>query len=331
MPADLNHRLFGSHRSSFGRAEFFLGLRDQRPLFLGIRQCRDLRHDRRKVALDIGHLARQAIPPLGCVAQRAFGLAALGGRVGALGGHRCQRAFTEGQRGGCLLESRFRGDLAICRSGLVRTQRFSFLSQPLQNVGIVADHLVFAGKIGVKLAETPLQLRLAIADALFLIVDLRLGNRQPLQGSARGSGRIAQFGQAMGADRLLLGCIHLMLGAVADSGGRLRQGRAGFAFLDLRRSPAQMQQDGLCLADLGRQVLETAGLARLTAQALDLSLQFARDVVQTLEILLGGAQAQFRLVTARMQSGNAGGFFQQLPPRLRLCLDQFADAALPDH
>jgi hypothetical protein len=40
---------------------------------------------------------------------------------------------------------------------------------------------------------------------------------------------------------------------------------------------------------------------------------------------------QFGLMAARMQAGNAGGLFKQLPARLRLGLDQFADAALPDH
>ncbi|HTM96859.1 MAG TPA: hypothetical protein VL100_13750 [Croceibacterium sp.] len=36
-------------------------------------------------------------------------------------------------------------------------------------------------------------------------------------------------------------------------------------------------------------------------------------------------------MAAGVQAGNAGGLFQQRAARLRLRLDQFADAALPDH
>ena len=46
------------------------------------------------------------------------------------------------------------------------------------------------------------------------------------------------------------------------------------------------------------------------------------------QILFGGAQPQFGLVTARMQAGNAGGFFEHAAALLRLGLDDLADAAL---
>ena len=92
-----------------------------------------------------------------------------------------------------------------------------------------------------------------------------------------------------------------------------------------------MQQRRLGLADVGRQVLEARRLPRLALQAFDLAFELADDVVEPLEVLLGGAQPQFGLVAARVQAGNAGGLFQQRAARLRLGLDQFADAALPDH
>ena len=84
-------------------------------------------------------------------------------------------------------------------------------------------------------------------------------------------------------------------------------------------------------ADIGGQLLEAVGLAGLALQALDLAFELGGDVFQPLEIGLGGAQPEFRLVAARMQAGNAGGLFQQLPTRLGLGLDQLADAALADH
>ena len=92
-----------------------------------------------------------------------------------------------------------------------------------------------------------------------------------------------------------------------------------------------MQKRRLGLADVGRQVLEARGLPRLALQAFDLAFELADDVVEPLEILLGGAQPELRLVPAGVQAGNAGRLFEQRAARLRLGLDQFADAALPDH
>jgi hypothetical protein len=72
-------------------------------------------------------------------------------------------------------------------------------------------------------------------------------------------------------------------------------------------------------------------LTRLTLQAFDLAFELSDHVVEPFEILLGGAQAQLRLVAARVQAGDAGGFLEQRAACLRLGLDQLADAALPDH
>ena len=92
-----------------------------------------------------------------------------------------------------------------------------------------------------------------------------------------------------------------------------------------------MQHGRLGLADVGRQRLEARSLPRLALQALDLAFQLAHHVVKAFEVLLGGAQAQFRLMPARVQAGDAGGLLQQSAARLRLGLDQLADAPLPYH
>ena len=99
----------------------------------------------------------------------------------------------------------------------------------------------------------------------------------------------------------------------------------------LGQRPAQMQQRRLGLADVGGQVLEARRLPRLPLQVLDLAFELADHVVEPLEVLLGGAQPELRLVAAAVQAGNAGGLFEQRAARLRLGLDQLADAALPDH
>jgi hypothetical protein len=84
-------------------------------------------------------------------------------------------------------------------------------------------------------------------------------------------------------------------------------------------------------AYFGGQDLEAVGLTGLALEAFDLGFELGGDVIETLEIGFGGAKPEFGLMAARMQAGNASGFFKQLPARLRLGLDQFADAALPDH
>ena len=92
-----------------------------------------------------------------------------------------------------------------------------------------------------------------------------------------------------------------------------------------------MQQRRLGLADVGGEVLEARSLAGLALQIFDLAFELADDVVEAFEVLLGGAQPQLRFMPPRVQARNAGRFFEQRTARLRLRLDQLADAALPDH
>jgi hypothetical protein len=68
---------------------------------------------------------------------------------------------------------------------------------------------------------------------------------------------------------------------------------------------------------IGGEDLEAVGLTGLALEAFDLGFELGRDVVEALEIGLGGAQPEFGLMAARMQAGNAGRFFKQL--RLRAC------------
>ncbi len=61
---------------------------------------------------------------------------------------------------------------------------------------------------------------------------------------------------------------------------------------------------------------EAVGLAGLALQAFDLTFQLGGDVFQALQIGFRRAQPEFGLMAAGMQAGDAGGLFQQLPPRL---------------
>jgi hypothetical protein len=103
-----------------------------------------------------------------------------------------------------------------------------------------------------------------------------------------------------------------------------------FGFLDLAVGvdPAQVIERRLLLADLGGHFAITNRLARLPLERRHLAGKLPDHVFQTLQVLLGRAQAQFRLVAARMQAGNAGRLFQHAAALLRLGLDDLADASL---
>jgi hypothetical protein len=89
--------------------------------------------------------------------------------------------------------------------------------------------------------------------------------------------------------------------------------------------PADIKDRGFGGADLGRQVPVARRLPRLALQVVELAVDLDQDVFQPLKVLLGGAQADFRLVPARMQAGDAGRLFQDLAARRRLGGDQLAD------
>ena len=69
-------------------------------------------------------------------------------------------------------------------------------------------------------------------------------------------------------------------------------------------------------------------LARLLLQPVDLGGELADHVLEPQQIGFRRLQPQFRLVPARMQAGDAGGFLQHAAALLGLGLDDLADAAL---
>ena len=91
---------------------------------------------------------------------------------------------------------------------------------------------------------------------------------------------------------------------------------------------AQVEQRRLGLAHVGRHLAVLHRLARLTLQRVHLRRELADHVFEPIEIGLGRLQPQLGLVAARMQAGDAGGFFQHAAALLGLGLDDLADAAL---
>ena len=168
----------------------------------------------------------------------------------------------------------------------------------------------------------------ALAGALFLAVERVAGDDQPMQRGAGLGLLLAQRRQLMRGDRLLARRSRLLQRAPRDEFGvllqfalRLLQLPASGAIIDQRRQR-------LVLTDLRGDLAIAPGLARLPAQTVGLAVDLLQHVFQTGQILRGGGQAQFRLVAARMQAGDARRLLQNAPPRLRLGRDDLADLAL---
>ena len=81
-------------------------------------------------------------------------------------------------------------------------------------------------------------------------------------------------------------------------------------------------------ADVGLQSAVAFGLARLSAQAVALCGDLVQHVVDAREVVLGAFEPQLRLVAARVEARDAGGFFQDAAAGLRLGGDDLADLAL---
>ena len=93
----------------------------------------------------------------------------------------------------------------------------------------------------------------------------------------------------------------------------------------------QRQQVRLGRPDRTGYVAVAAGLAGLALQVAQLAFELGAQVLGAGQIRLGCAKLEFRLVAARVQAGDIGGFFQNRAAVLRPGTDQSADAALADH
>ena len=202
--------------------------------------------------------------------------------------------------------------------------------EPRQDRGGVGDQRLFALEVAGELRRAPLELGLAPGRALFLRLEGLAGDGDALQ--RRGAARLLvaqarQFGcgQRLQARRLALGAG--ALGDVEEVGVELlrRLGKGGLGL-----APGDEMSQRLVAADVGGKVAVAARLARLALEAVDLGVDLLQHVLDPQQIVLGALEAQLRLVPARMQAGNAGGLFEDQPPRLGLGGDDLADLALAD-
>ncbi len=91
----------------------------------------------------------------------------------------------------------------------------------------------------------------------------------------------------------------------------------------------EMHQQRLGPADMRSDVLVAHGLARLLAERFHLRLEMAQHILDPRQIVLGGLEAELRLVAARMEPRDAGRILKDAPPRLRPGGDDLADLPLP--
>ena len=137
-------------------------------------------------------------------------------------------------------------------------------------------------------------------------------------------------GSAWAATAWAVGSPGLLLRGVGHGLEVLRDLALGGGGLLPRLGEADGVHQGFEAADFGGQVLVARGLAALALQALDLALQLADHVLDANEVVLGGLEAQLRLVAAGMEARDAGGILQDAAAGLGLGGDDLADLALAD-
>ena len=89
-----------------------------------------------------------------------------------------------------------------------------------------------------------------------------------------------------------------------------------------------MERECVGLLDVAGEIAVARGLARLALQVGELDFDFLNDVADAREVLLRGVELEFRLVAARVQARNAGGFFKNGAARDGLGIDELANLSL---
>ena len=282
------------------------------------------------LAGDVGDLLIEPRQPVAMGPHIAFELVALGGEVGEHGGQfgeqplgRCQRHLGLGDP--------FIDAAALFDARLDLFLQFGvFALEPLQRHLGVRALLLLARDIGGELHQPAVEFGDALLGALFLAVERFARIGEPLQPGGGAGFRLAQGRQFGGADRLDAGGLGLFAGALGHLANAEVVGVGGFRDVGIGFQPAQMEQHGLGLAHLGRDLAVADRLARLLLQAVDLSGQLPDHILDAGEVGFGRLEPQFGLVAAGVQPGDAGGVFQHAAALFGLGLNDLADLALVD-
>ena len=288
-----------------------------------------LRVEGRELGLDRGGLGlRAGCARSACSRTALRQLIALRGEVGERAGELREGLLRARQHlvvGG---DARV-GAGALARVGLrLAPQRLLLGGQPLERRLRVARQPPLALDIGVELDEPLVELGDALLGAGLLALERLAGDHEALQGGGGADLGVAQRRQLGGGLDLAPGRLGLLAGARRHHPDRQILGVLGFRVLAIGRHPAQVEQGGLGLADLLGDDAVADRLLGLALERLDLAGELVDDVVEPRQVGLGGAQPQLRLVPARVQAGDAGGFLEHAPALLGLGRDDLADPAL---
>ena len=321
-------RRFGAQRRGFS-------LRHR--VLRGLGRCRECDDIRRailrlvevgKLVLDLADLRLEAHQPHRVLAHRAFELVAPRDEIGERAGQFAEGLFDRGKRRfGSAHARRYLGFTLGEARAILRKAGF-FAGKPLQRgfgIGLLA---LLARDILDELREPAIKLQDALVDARFLAIELLARDHKALQRRTGFGFFVAQRRQVGGRVRLTDCGFGLRARRLGDTADARILGALGFGDLGMRRDPAQVEQRRLGLAHVGRHLLVLDRLARLTLQRIDLLRQLPDHVFKPVEVCFRRLQPQLRLMTARMQAGDTGGFFQHAAALLGLRLDDFADAAL---
>ena len=281
-----------------------------------------------QLALDLGQF-RGAARHAGVVLARAVDeLVAPRGEVGEAGGQLGENLFGRRQ---FAVGFRHLGVDAGTAAGILARLGADgfFLGRDAGDGGFgVGCQPQFALAVGGELHQPLVELGQPIARALFLAVEIGKRDIEAVQRGAGARFRFAQLGQAGCGRSLPLGGFRFRRGALGHDQHALVLGLGGGGDFGSRGGVAQVIERGFRLAHLRRHVAVAHGLARLLLQRFHLRGQLADHILGAREIGFRRLQAQFGLVPARMQAGDAGGFFQHAAALLGLGLDDLADAAL---
>ncbi len=327
LVARLRVRGFRRPRGFFGFAERHLRLHQNFGERLEIRRAVARRG---KAGLDIGKLRLKLCRALRMTLHRAVELIAprrqIGQRTSQFG-----EAFFRGR------QRRFRRGQPIvdaaqlCGALLRFGLEGCFLGvEPLQGDGSIGRKRALALQIGGVLREPAIELGDALLRQGLFALERIAGDKQALQSRGGAGFGLAQSRQ-LGGDFGLPGADDgLLAGALGDDADRFVLGALGFGGFELRRGPAQMLQQRFRAPHLARDIAITHRLAGLGLERGDLGGELADDVFGARQVLFGRLEPQLGLVPAHMQSGNAGGFFQQAAALLGPRRNDLADAALVD-
>ena len=200
--------------------------------------------------------------------------------------------------------------------------------EPSQRGGGIGGERALALQIAGILREPAIELGDPLLRQGFLTLERVASDEQTLQGR-RGPGFGFAQGRELGRDfRLFGGGDCLLAGALGDDADGFVLGALGLGGFELGGGPAQMQQQRLRAPHLAGDIAIAHGLPRLGLERSDLGRELSDHVFDAREIVLGRLQPQLRLMPAHVQSGNAGGFFEQAAALIRTRLNDLADASL---